>query len=94
MVSNINCIEIQVPQSGNFDREIKLVAEVKAVFGFIIKVLFGRPIDTNYSLYNNSEELILCSQTVSTNNVLSDNMFQLTKMTNNIAGIDINTVLN
>lgn len=89
MVSNINCIEIQVPQSGNFDREIKLVAEVKAVFGFIIKVLFGRPIDTNYSIYNNSEELILCSQTVSTNNVLSDNMFQLTKMTNNIAGIDI-----
>lgn len=89
MVSNINCIEIQVRQSGNFDREIKLVAEVKAVFGFIIKVLFGRPINTNYSFYNNSEELILCSQTVSTNNVLSDNMFQLTKMTNNIAGIDI-----
>ena len=89
MVSNINCIEIQVPQSGNFDREIKLVAEVKAVFGFIIKVLFSRPINTNYSFFNSNEELILCSQTVSTNNVLSDNMFQLTKMTNNIAGIDI-----
>lgn len=58
MVSNINCIEIQVPQSGNFDREIKLVAEVKAVFGFIIKVLFGRPIDTNYSIYNNSSLII------------------------------------
>lgn len=89
MVSNINCIKIQVPQNGNFDREIKLVAEIKAVFGFIIKVFFGRPIDTNYSIFNNSEELIFCSQTVSTNNVLSDNMFQLTKMTNNIAGIDI-----
>ena len=89
MVNSINCIKINVSQNDVFEKKIKLVAEIKAVFGFIIRVTYSKPINTTYSFYNKAEELIWCSQATSNNNNLSDSMYKLTKMTNNIAGLDI-----